>query len=145
MGNGFPIGGVLIQPEIKPWFGMLGTTFGGNHLACAAGIAVLDVIQQEKLVENSEEVGKYLMEKLAEISPEFEIRGKGLMIGIEFKFPIKELRQKLLFEFGIFTGVSGLNIIRLLPPLSLTIEQADQFLIAFAMAFTDVSASLIEQ
>ncbi len=131
MGNGFPIGGVLIQPEIKPWYGMLGTTFGGNHLACAAGIAVLDVIQQEKLVENSEKIGDYLMRNLAEISSEYEIRGKGLMIGLEFKFPIKELRQKLLFEFGIFTGVSGANIIRLLPPLNLTIQEADQFLKAF--------------
>ncbi|NOR75563.1 MAG: aminotransferase class III-fold pyridoxal phosphate-dependent enzyme [Draconibacterium sp.] len=133
MGNGFPVGGVLIQPKIKPWFGMLGTTFGGNHLACAAGIAVLDVIQKESLVVNSEKVGNYLMEKLAEISSDYEIRGKGLMIGLEFKFPIKELRQKLLFEFGIFTGVSGANIIRLLPPLNLTIQEADQFLSAFKL------------
>jgi len=139
MGNGFPIGGVLIQPEIKPWSGMLGTTFGGNHLACAAGIAVLDVIKNEKLVENSQTVGNYIMEKLAEISSDYEIRGLGLMIGIEFKFPIKDLRNKLLFEHGIFTGVSGQNIIRLLPPLSLTIEQADVFLDAFAKVFADIS------
>ncbi|WP_346862168.1 aspartate aminotransferase family protein [uncultured Draconibacterium sp.] len=132
MGNGFPIGGVLIQPEIEPWFGMLGTTFGGNHLACAAAIAVLDVIKQEKLVENAQKVGSYLMEKLAAMNGDFEIRGKGLMIGMEFKSPIKEIRQKLLNEYGIFTGVSGLNIIRLLPPLSLSIEQADEFLDAFA-------------
>lgn len=131
MGNGFPIGGVLIQPEIKPWYGMLGTTFGGNHLACAAGIAVLDVIRQEKLVENSEKVGNYLIEKLAQMSDKFEIRGRGLMIGLEFKSPIKELRQKLLFDFSIFTGVSGQNIIRLLPPLNLTIKEADHFLAAF--------------
>ncbi|MCF6358396.1 MAG: aminotransferase class III-fold pyridoxal phosphate-dependent enzyme [Draconibacterium sp.] len=140
MGNGFPIGGVLIKPEIKPWYGMLGTTFGGNHLACAAGIAVLDVIHQEKLVENSEKVGKYLMEKLTEISLEYEIRGKGLMIGLEFKFPIKELRQKLLFDFGIFTGVSGQNIIRLLPPLNLTISEANQFLTAFKEVLVEFSA-----
>ena len=145
MGNGFPIGGVLIQPEIKPWFGMLGTTFGGNHLACAAGIAVLDVIQNENLVENSEKVGSYLMERLSELSSDYEIRGKGLMIGIECKFPIKELRQKLLFDYGIFTGVSGLNIVRLLPPLNLTIQEADKFLQAFEEVFNDVSASLIEQ
>jgi acetylornithine aminotransferase len=131
MGNGFPIGGVLIQPEIEPWFGMLGTTFGGNHLACAAGIAVLDVIEEEKLLANSTKVGNYLMKKLAQIDADFEIRGKGLMIGIEFKTPIKEIRTKLLNEYGIFTGVSGQNIIRLLPPLSLTIEQADEFLDAF--------------
>lgn len=142
MGNGFPIGGVLIQPEIKPWFGMLGTTFGGNHLACAAGIAVLDVIQQEKLVENSEKIGNYLIEKLADISSDYEIRGKGLMIGLEFKFPIKELRQKLLFDYGIFTGVSGQNIVRLLPPLNLTIQEADQFLQAFEVVFADISASV---
>ncbi|MCY1720502.1 aspartate aminotransferase family protein [Prolixibacteraceae bacterium Z1-6] len=140
MGNGFPIGGVLIQPEIEPWFGMLGTTFGGNHLACAAAIAVLDVIQQEKLVENSQKVGNYLMEKLAAMNGDFEIRGKGLMIGMEFKTPIKEIRQKLLNEYGIFTGVSGQNIIRLLPPLSLSIKQADEFLNAFA----DVLKSLAE-
>jgi acetylornithine aminotransferase len=132
MGNGFPIGGVLIQPEIEPWFGMLGTTFGGNHLACAAAIAVLEVIEQEKLVENAQKVGTYLMEKLAVMNGDFEIRGKGLMIGMEFKYPIKEIRQKLLNEYGIFTGVSGLNIIRLLPPLSLSIEQADEFSDAFA-------------
>lgn len=138
MGNGFPIGGVLIQPEIKPWFGMLGTTFGGNHLACSAGIAVLDVIRQENLVENSEKVGNYIMEKLAEISSDYEIRGMGLMIGVEFKFPIKNLRQKLLFDYGIFTGVSGQNIIRLLPPLSLTIREADQFLNAFKTVFAEV-------
>jgi acetylornithine aminotransferase len=139
MGNGFPIGGVLIQPEIKPWSGMLGTTFGGNHLACAAGIAVLDVIKNEKLVENAEFVGNYIMKKMSEISSEYEIRGLGLMIGIEFKFPIKDLRNKLLFEHGIFTGVSGQNIIRLLPPLSLTIEQADVFLAAFTKVFADIS------
>lgn len=124
---------------------MLGTTFGGNHLACAAGIAVLDVIKDEKLVGNSEKVGNYLMEKLSEISSDYEIRGKGLMIGLEFKFPIKELRQKLLFDYGIFTGVSGQNIVRLLPPLNLAIQEADQFLQAFEMVFTDISASYIEQ
>ena len=139
MGNGFPIGGVLIQPEIEPWSGMLGTTFGGNHLACAAAIAVLDVIKSENLVENAKIVGDYIMEKLAKISSEYEIRGLGLMIGIEFKFPIKDLRNKLLFEHGIFTGVSGQNIIRLLPPLSLTIEQADIFLAAFTKVFADIS------
>lgn len=144
MGNGFPIGGVLIQPEIKPWSGMLGTTFGGNHLACAAGIAVLDVIKKENLVENSQTVGNYIMEKLAGISSDYEIRGLGLMIGIEFKFPIKDLRNKLLFEYGIFTGVSGQNIIRLLPPLCLSIEQADVFLDAFAKVFSDISGSLKE-
>jgi acetylornithine aminotransferase len=145
MGNGFPMGGVLIQPEIKPWPGMLGTTFGGNHLACAAGIAVLDVIQNEQLIENSERIGNYLMEKLLEISDDFEIRGKGLMIGMEFKFPIKELRHKLLFDYGIFTGVSGQNIVRLLPPLNLTVQEADQFLQAFEEVYSDVSAQYMNK
>ncbi len=139
MGNGFPIGGVLIRPEIEPWFGMLGTTFGGNHLACSAAIAVLDVINDEDLVENAEIMGKYLMEKLSEISDNYEVRGRGLMIGLEFKSPIKSLRQKLLFDFGIFTGVSGQNIIRLLPPLNLTIQEADQFLTAFKKALKEVA------
>ena len=140
MGNGFPIGGVLIAPEIKPWHGMLGTTFGGNHLACAAGIAVLDIIQNENLVENAEKVGQFIKEKLAELEGNFEIRGEGLMIGLEFAFPIKEIRQKLLFDYGIFTGVSGQNIIRLLPPLSLTIQQAEEFLAAFEAVFIEISA-----
>ncbi len=131
MGNGFPIGGVLIQPEIESWYGMLGTTFGGNHLACAAATAVLEVIEKEGLIRNAEETGNYLMKKLAAMDAGFEVRGKGLMIGLEFKHPIKELRQKLLFEHGIFTGVSGQNIIRLLPPLCLTKKQADVFLEAF--------------
>lgn len=144
MGNGFPIGGILIRPEIEPWFGMLGTTFGGNHLACAAGIAVLDVIQKENLVENAENVGNYLMSELAGFSSAYEVRGKGLMIGIEFKFPIGDFRKKLLFENGIFTGVSGQNIIRLLPPLSLSLSQADDFLKAFKKVFQEVSASLAE-
>ncbi len=145
MGNGFPIGGILIKPDIEPWYGMLGTTFGGNHLACAAGIAVLDVIQREKLVENAAEVGNYIMKKLAEISSDYEIRGKGLMIGIEFKFPIKELRNRLLFEYGIFTGFSGQNIIRLLPPLSLNLMQADEFIDAFTKVFTEISSTLTEK
>lgn len=145
MGNGFPIGGVLIQPEIEPWYGMLGTTFGGNHLACAAGISVLDVIQQENLVENSQKMGTYIMGKLAEMDADFEIRGKGLMIGIECKFPIKEIRHKLLFDYGIFTGVSGQNIIRLLPPLCITIQEADKFIHDFEAVYADVSASLTEQ
>jgi acetylornithine/N-succinyldiaminopimelate aminotransferase len=144
MGNGFPIGGALIQPEIQPWPGMLGTTFGGNHLACAAGIAVLDVLGNENLIQNAEETGNYLMEKLAGISSEIQIRGKGLMIGLEFQIPVSELRKKLLFEHKIFTGVSGQNMIRLLPPLSLSKKEADIFLEAFGKAFAEVSASLTD-
>ncbi len=145
MGNGFPVGGVLIQPEIEPWPGMLGTTFGGNHLACAAAISVLEVMENEKLMENAGKVGHYLMEQLAKLGHDFEVRGKGLMIGMEFKFPIKEIRQRLLFDYGIFTGVSGQNIIRLLPPLSLTIRQANEFLAAFEAVYADVSAAYAEK
>ena len=145
MGNGFPVGGVLIHPEIEPWYGMLGTTFGGNHLACAAAIAVLDVMKNESLIENAQKVGNYLVEKLSAMEADFELRGLGLMIGMEFKFPIKEIRQRLLFDYGIFTGVSGQNIIRLLPPLSLTIQQANEFLAAFEAVYADVSESLTEE
>lgn len=142
MGNGFPVGGILIRPGIEPWHGMLGTTFGGNHLACAAAIAVLDVIEKEKLVENALQVGKYISEKLAAFSSDYEVRGLGLMIGIELKFPVKELRHKLLFEHQIFTGFSGQNIVRLLPPLTLSFEQADEFVAAFKKVFAELSASI---
>ena len=142
MGNGFPVGGILIRPGIEPWHGMLGTTFGGNHLACAAAIAVLDVIEKEKLVENALQVGKYITEKLAEFSSDYEVRGLGLMIGIELKFPVKELRHKLLFKHQIFTGFSGQNIVRLLPPLTLNFEQADEFIAAFKQVFSDISENI---
>lgn len=145
MANGFPVGGVLIQPGIKPWSGMLGTTFGGNHLACAAAIAVIDVMKKENLIQNAKETGDYLMEKLSEYGNSFAVRGQGLMIGMEFQFPVSELRRKLLFEHKIFTGVSGQNMIRLLPPLSLEKSEADMFLDAFAKAFAEVSASLDEK
>ena len=128
MGNGFPVGGVLIKPELEPWPGMLGTTFGGNYLACAASLAVLEIIDEEKLVENAATIGKYLIEKLSAFDEIKEIRGKGLMIGMEFDGPVKEIRTSLLFEEKIFTGVSGTNTIRLLPSLNLSIEQADLFL-----------------
>jgi acetylornithine aminotransferase len=142
MGNGFPIGGVLIQPEIEPWFGMLGTTFGGNHLACAAAISVIDVLKNEQLVDNAQKVGAYLMQKLEAMNANFEVRGQGLMIGIEFDHSIKDIRTQLLKQHGIFTGVSGQNIIRLLPPLNLTQEQADQFLEAFYEVYANTSDTI---
>ncbi len=142
MGNGFPVGGILIRPGIEPWHGMLGTTFGGNHLACAAAIAVLDVIEKEKLVENALQVGRYISEKLAAFSNDYEVRGLGLMIGIELKFPVKELRHKLLFEHHIFTGFSGQHIIRLLPPLTLNIAQAGEFIDAFKKVFNEISENI---
>lgn len=130
MGNGFPVGGVLISPMFKPVYGMLGTTFGGNHLACAAALAVLDTIKEEHLVDNAAAVGSYLLDELKKIPQIKEVRGQGLMIGLEFEQPIKELRGRLLFDKHIFTGVSGMNTIRLLPPLCLTMAEADEFLAA---------------
>ncbi len=126
--NGFPMGALLISPKFTPIFGQLGTTFGGNHLACAAAQAVLDVIEDEKLLGNVNKVGDYLMTELKKFPTIKEVRGKGLMIGIEFEEPIKEIRTKLLFEEHVFTGVSGTNVIRLLPPLSLSMEQAQEFI-----------------
>lgn len=129
--NGFPMGAVLISPIFKPIYGMLGTTFGGNHLACAAAIAVLDIMHDEGLVANAEKVGSYLLEELHKLPGIKEIRGRGLMIGIEFEEPIKEIRSKLLFEQKVFTGVAGTNTIRLLPPLCLSIEEAAEFISRF--------------
>lgn len=134
--NGYPFAGLLISPMFTPKYGMLGTTFGGNHLGCAAAISVLDIIEKEKLVENSAEVGEYLMQKLQEMNiPDLkELRGKGLMIGIEFEKPVKEIRGKLLFEQKVFTGAAGQNTIRLLPPLCLTKDQVDIFIERFKKA-----------
>ena len=133
--NGFPMGAVLISPDIEAVKGMLGTTFGGNHLACAAAIAVLDVMAEEHLVENAAETGHYLLERLAEMAKDSdeitEVRGRGLMIGIEIKGDASALRKKLLFEGKIFTGGAGAHTVRLLPALGLTIEQADTFLETF--------------
>ena len=128
--NGFPMAGVLIAPDFKPVYGQLGTTFGGNHLACAAALAVLDVFEEEKLVENAHEVGTYLMEQLKKIdSPHIQdIRGRGLMIGIDLDVPHKDVRQPLIYQEHCFTGCAGQNILRLLPPLCLTKDEADQFI-----------------
>ena len=129
--NGFPMGAVLISPIFKPSYGMLGTTFGGNHLACAAAIAVLDIMKEENLVANAEKVGKYLMDELQKFPGIKEVRGRGLMIGIEFEESIKEIRSKLLFEEKVFTGVAGMHTIRLLPPLCLTMDEAAEFIARF--------------
>lgn len=129
--NGFPMGAVLISPDFAPVYGQLGTTFGGNHLACAAALAVLDVMEQEELVENARQVGEYLMARLKELQQEqphiVDVRGRGLMIGVELDIPYKEVRNRLLFQEHCFTGCSGTNVIRLLPPLSVSKEQADAF------------------
>jgi len=134
IGNGFPMGGVLISPLFTPVYGMLGTTFGGNHLSCAAALAVIDVIENENLIENAAKVGAYLMKELKQFPQIKEVRGEGLMIGLEFEEPVKELRTRLLFEQKVFTGVSGTNVIRLLPPLCLSLEQADEFIERFKKA-----------
>ena len=128
--NGFPMAGVLIAPDFKPVYGQLGTTFGGNHLACAAALAVLDVFEEERLVDNAHEVGTYLMEQLKKIdSPHIQdIRGRGLMIGIDLDVPHKDVRQPLIYQEHCFTGCAGQNILRLLPPLCLTKDEADQFI-----------------
>ena len=143
IGNGFPMAGVLISPMFTPVYGQLGTTFGGNHLACSAALAVLDVMEQEHLVENAARVGTYLLDELKKlpqikdvrgrglmIGLEF-VRGRGLMIGLEFDEPIKDLRLRLLKEQHVFTGVSGTNVIRLLPPLCLSMDEASLFLERF--------------
>ena len=131
IGNGFPIGVLLISPKFQAVYGELGTTFGGNHLACVAAEAVLNVIDEENLLDNVNRVGEYLINELSQIECIKEVRGRGLMIGIEFDEPIKEIRSRLLFEEHVFTGVSGTNVIRLLPPLSLTMDEAKEFITRF--------------
>ncbi|MBR0360775.1 MAG: aminotransferase class III-fold pyridoxal phosphate-dependent enzyme [Paraprevotella sp.] len=130
IGNGFPMGGVLISPKYAPVYGQLGTTFGGNHLACAAALAVLDVIEEEGLVANAAKVGEYLKNEIIGMNlPHVtDVRGKGLMIGVDLDIPYKEPRTKLLFEQHCFTGCSGTNVLRLLPPLCLSMDEASEFL-----------------
>jgi acetylornithine aminotransferase len=131
MGNGFPIGGIIIAPHIKASYGLLGTTFGGNHLACAAALAVLEVIERDGLIANAAKVGAYLMEQLKTFPQVTEVRGRGLMIGIELPESLSHVRKELLFKHRIFTGEAKPNVIRLLPSLALSMEHADQFLTAF--------------
>ena len=132
IGNGFPMGAVLISPEFKPEYGQLGTTFGGNHLACTAALAVIDVMEEENLVENAREVGDYLLDKLKELQQTekhiIDVRGRGLMIGIELDIPHKDVRSRLLFDDHIFTGCASTNNLRLLPPLCFSKEMADTFI-----------------
>ncbi|WP_256010745.1 aspartate aminotransferase family protein [Desertivirga xinjiangensis] len=134
MGNGFPIGGISISPKFKPWHGMLGTTFGGNHLACAAALAVLEVIEQDDLLENASEVGSYLITELRKFSQVKEVRGRGLMIGIDLSEEFSHVKKDLLFKHHIFTGEAKPNVIRLLPALNLQKAHADRFLEAFSLA-----------
>ena len=130
IGNGFPMSALLIAPHFQAVYGQLGTTFGGNHLACTAALAVLDVMEQEHLVENAARIGEYLIRELKKFvgGKVVEVRGRGLMIGIELSEPYKEIRQRLLFEEHCFTGCAGTHTLRLLPPLCLTMAEADMFL-----------------
>ena len=131
MGNGFPIGGIAISPKFKASFGLLGTTFGGNHLACAAAVSVLDIIKQDNLMENAAQVGSYLIEELKKFDQVLEVRGRGLMIGIELPAELGHVKKDLLLKNRIFTGEAKPNVIRLLPALNITNKIADQFLTAF--------------
>jgi acetylornithine/N-succinyldiaminopimelate aminotransferase len=132
MGNGFPIGGIIISPKILPAYGMLGTTFGGNHLACAAGLAVLEIMEQDNLMQNVAEVGGYLINELKKLKQVKEVRGRGLMIGIELPAELANVRKDLLFTHHIFTGEAKPNVVRLLPALNLTKPHADRFLETFS-------------
>lgn len=136
IGNGFPLAAVLIGPQFEASYGQLGTTFGGNHLACAAALAVLDVMEKENLVANAAETGRYLMERLQGLNLPgvTEVRGRGLMIGIEFAHPVKEIRSRLVHEQHVFTGAASTDILRLLPPLCLSRAEADDFLERLAKA-----------
>ena len=140
--NGFPMGAVLISPEFKPVYGQLGTTFGGNHLACAAALAVLDVMEQDGLVENAHLVGEYLIEqlnRLKETEPHItDVRGRGLMIGIDLDIPHKDVRLPLIYQKHCFTGCAGTNVLRLLPPLCLNKDEADAFLDKFKQVLADI-------
>jgi len=131
MGNGFPVAGIAIAPKFKPWHGELGTTFGGNHLACAAALAVLEVMEKDNLMKNAEEVGNYLIAELKKFEQVKEVRGRGLMIGIELPEELAHVKKELLFKHFIFTGEAKPNVIRLLPALNLTKAHADEFLAAF--------------
>lgn len=139
MGNGFPVGGILIAPYIKPKHGMLGTTFGGNHLACAAALAVLEVIEEEKLIDIAKQRGMYLLNRLKAIDGIENVRGRGLMIGFDVPAPLKDLRKKLLNDFYIFTGEAKPNVIRLLPSLAISRKQVDEFLEALQEAIGELN------
>jgi len=138
MGNGFPIGGILIHPNIKAKFGMLGTTFGGNHLACAAGLSVLNVIEEENLMENVDEISTYFIKIAATIPQIKQIKGRGLMLGLEFDFEVSELRKKLIYDHHIFTGgASNKKVLRILPPLNINKGHINQFFEALVEALDE--------
>lgn len=131
IGNGFPVGAVLVSQKIGAVAGMLGTTFGGNHLACAAALSVIDVIEEERLMENAVVVGNYIADSLRNSVSVEEIRGRGLMIGIELKEGFEKIKERLLFQKSVFTGSAGRSVVRVLPPLNITLKEADEFISAF--------------
>jgi acetylornithine aminotransferase len=131
MGNGFPVGGILAHPNIKPWYGMLGTTFGGNHLACQASLAVLEVLKKKKLMEHATKLGEAFIKRAESIPGVKKVKGRGLMLGLEFDFEVGELRKKLIYEHHIFTGgSSNKKLLRILPPLTVQQKHLDQFFTA---------------
>ena len=139
MGNGFPIGGILIAPHFKASYGLLGTTFGGSHLACAAGIAVLDVIKNEKLMDNVNAVSEYFMKAIQQVPEIIKVKGKGLMLGVEFDFDVSALRKKMIVEKHIFTGsANNKNLLRILPPLTITTAAIDTFITALKESLTEL-------
>lgn len=141
MGNGFPVAGILITPKIQPRHGMLGTTFGGNQLACAAALAVLEVMEEEQLIENAKTNGAYLMEQLKAIPGLQNVRGRGLMIGFDLPEELKDLKKKLLFDYKVFTGEAKPNVIRLLPSLALSKKQVDEFLVSLTEAIDELKSA----
>ena len=145
MGNGFPVGGILIAPHIQPKHGMLGTTFGGNHLACAASLAVLEIIEQDSLLEKAKGHGQYLMNELKNFDGLKNIRGKGLMIGFDVSGELKELRKYLLQTHHVFTGEAKPNVIRLLPALSISLKQLNEFLEKMKEAIQQVSNGVLKE
>jgi acetylornithine aminotransferase len=145
MGNGFPIGGILIAPHIKSAHGLLGTTFGGNHLACAAALAVLEVIEEENLISMAKQRGMYLKNQLAKIDGIKNLRGRGLMIGFDLPEELKDLRKVMLNEFKVFTGEAKPNVVRLLPSLALTRKQADEFIEALQEAIAMVKEGVVSE
>ena len=139
MGNGFPIGGILISPKFTASYGLLGTTFGGNHLACAAGIAVLDVMEREKLMDNVNTIYTYFLEAIKQVPEVIKVKGKGLMLGIEFDFDVSELRKKMIIDKHIFTGnANNKNLLRILPPLTINKEAIDIFTVSLKQALQEL-------
>jgi acetylornithine aminotransferase len=141
MGNGFPIGGILISPKFTASYGLLGTTFGGNHLACAAGIAVLDVIESQKLMDNVNDVYAYFLEAIKQVPEVIQVKGRGLMLGVEFDFDVSNLRKKMIIDKHIFTGnANNKNLLRILPPLTIKKEAIDTFIVALKETLKEIQS-----